>query len=284
MRTLVMTIGFVLGAMSLTGCVEGRFFYPENFRYSVPAGEYEDLAFESVDGTKLHAWFIPARTEAKGTVIYFHGNSRNISGHLWYADWLPDYGYNVFTFDYRGFGKSEGTPTIDGAVLDGIAAIRYIRTRPDVDPDRLLVFGQSMGDAVATTVVGRHQPAGVQGVFLDCPFASYPRIVGDQIRKSSAWAWPVSWLSLFMISGRNNPIRYVDDIAPRPLMIMHGMQDPLIPYPHSESLFAKAKQPKTLLLIGDEAHVSALRNGNREKYKRLIADFFDMSLNRPHEN
>ena len=74
------------------------------------------------DGTKLHAWFLPAGGTARGTVLHLHGNAANVSNHLPLVAWMPARGYNVLMLDYRGFGKSEGRPTLDGIVEDALAA------------------------------------------------------------------------------------------------------------------------------------------------------------------
>jgi uncharacterized protein len=102
------------------------------------------------------------RTEAKGTVLHLHGNAANVSNHLPLVAWLPARGYQVLMLDYRGFGRSEGRPTLDGIVTDALAALDYLRTRPDVDSSRLIVFGQSIGGATALRMLARD----AQGVRL----------------------------------------------------------------------------------------------------------------------
>ena len=87
------------------------------------------------DGSKLHAWFLPAQGRAKGTVLHLHGNAANVSNHLPLVAWLPPRGFNVLTLDYRGFGRSQGTPSLDGVVDDAAAALEYLRTRTGVDAD-----------------------------------------------------------------------------------------------------------------------------------------------------
>src|SRR5262245_38553000 len=116
----------------LTGCVESYFYYPDRVAYSTPASaglSYEEVTFNSRDGTQLSGWFIPAAGRnaraAKGTVVHFHGNAQNISSHWEFLDWLPARAYNVFIFDYRGYGKSQGKPEQKGVFEDSVSALQY---------------------------------------------------------------------------------------------------------------------------------------------------------------
>ena len=138
----------ILGlCLFLTGCAGRMFYYPNSRVYHQPEEAqltHEEVLFEAADGVHLHGWFLPAVGEAKGTVIHFHGNAQNITAHFAFAFWLPREGFNLFVFDYRGYGKSEGSPTRRGLQQDGAAAIRYVATRKDVDPERLLILGATM--------------------------------------------------------------------------------------------------------------------------------------------
>ncbi len=142
----------------LAGCVERMFFYPDAVKYTTPSQigvRVEDVHVVSSDGSRLHGWFMPAVGQAKATVLHLHGNAANISNHLPLVAWLPARGYNVLMIDYRGFGRSAGKPSLDGIVDDAAAALAYLRTRPDVDATRLIVFGQSIGGATALRMLAR---------------------------------------------------------------------------------------------------------------------------------
>ena len=122
--------------------------------------------------------FLPASGTVKGTVLHLHGNAANVSNHLPLVAWLPARGYNVLMLDYRGFGRSEGKPTLDGIVQDALAALEYLRSRPDVDRDRLVVLGQSIGGATALRMLARDS-AGVRLAVIDSSFPSYRGIARD---------------------------------------------------------------------------------------------------------
>ena len=103
----------------LAGCIERMFFYPDSATYTTPAQlgvRAEDVQIVTADGSRLHGWFLPAVGNAKGTVLHLHGNAANVSNHLPLVSWLPARGYNVLMVDYRGFGRSEGKPSLDGIV------------------------------------------------------------------------------------------------------------------------------------------------------------------------
>lgn len=139
------------------------FYYPDREEYDAPdnAGmAYEHVFFNSADGTSLSGWFIPALSvaqprEAKGTVVHLHGNAQNMTAHWRFAEFAARRGYNLFTFDYRGFGDSAPVkPEPKGVFEDSVAALDYLRTRTDIDVKKLCVFGQSLGGMLAIASVG----------------------------------------------------------------------------------------------------------------------------------
>lgn len=122
-------------------------YYPDNKVYGPTPAEAESITFTAKDGTHLHGWFIPTafgRPEnAVATVIHAHGNAGNMSAHWPLVSWLPERNVNLFMFDYRGFGESEGTPSQEGLLDDTKSAIDYVRHRADVNPERPVLLGQS---------------------------------------------------------------------------------------------------------------------------------------------
>ena len=128
------------------------FYFPTRDEPATPANwnlKYDDVDFRSTDGTRLHGWFLPGKTsqKPKGTVVFSHGNAGSIGHHLAFITWLADAGYNVFMYDYRGFGKSGGTVDRAGMLEDVKAAFAYVSQRPDVDPTQLISLGHSLGGA-----------------------------------------------------------------------------------------------------------------------------------------
>ncbi len=152
--------------------IERRFIYfPDRDLMADPADvglAFEEVLFAARDGVQLHGWFVPGDSEV--TWLWFHGNAGNISHRLDNLRRLRDeLGVGVFLFDYRGYGRSRGTPSEEGTYLDAEAALAYLRSRDGVDVDRIVYFGRSVGAAVAVELATRH-PA--YAVILESPFES----------------------------------------------------------------------------------------------------------------
>ena len=259
----------------LAGCVSSPFYYPDRVLYSTPASvglKFENAVFTSNDGTQLTGWFIPATgyqnpKNAKGTVIHFHGNAQNMSAHWQFVSWLPQRGFNVFVFDYRGYGASQGIPEPKGVFEDSNAALNYVRLREDVDPERLVVLGQSLGGTNAIAVVGSGNRLGVKAIAIEATFFSYSSIANDKISGTG-----------MLVDDTYSAERYVGNLAPIPLLLLHGTSDPVIPYAHSLRLFDKASEPKTLITIEGAGHTEALTAQFGVKYQEALLGFFDTSL------
>jgi fermentation-respiration switch protein FrsA (DUF1100 family) len=260
----------------LSGCVQSMFYYPDRVRYETPDAlglRYESVQFKSADGTRLSGWFIPAvgrqnPKEAKGTVVHFHGNAQNMSSHWRFVSWLPKQDYNVFVFDYRGYGESEGKPEPKGVFEDSNAALNHARSRGDVDPERLFVFGQSLGGTNAIAVVGSGNRAGVKAAAIESTFYSYASIANDKMTGAG-----------LLVGDDYAASKFVAAISPIPLLLIHGTVDAVIPHAHSQRLLADAREPKRLIDVPGAGHLepmSAPRFGTT--YQHALTDFFDVSV------
>ena len=241
----------------LAGCVERMFFYPDTVTYTTPAQlgvRAEDVRISTADGSWLHGWFLPAVGAAKGAVLHLHGNAANVSNHLPLVSWLPPRGYNVLMVDYRGFGRSEGKPSLDGIVEDAAAALAYLRTRSDVDATRLIVFGQSIGGATALRLLAR-DAAGVRLAIIDSAFASYRGIARDAT--AGGPLGPIATLTAGVLPGPDkDPITALKSIR-LPLIFVHGARDSIIAAVNSERLHAAAPGSRNWT-VPDAQHISAL--------------------------
>lgn len=250
-----------------SGCA-GFFFFPDAEHHLDPADHgivYEDVYFEASDGVRLHGWWLPARDEAEGTILFLHGNAQNISTHIAAVHWLPEQGFNVFLPDYRGFGKSEGSPDFPGVHRDAEAALELLRQRDDLDTDRLFVFGQSLGASVAITLVAeRGHETGVRGIVADSPFSSYRGIAREKF--GGFWlTWPFQAPLARTISDQFDPIDRVHRIAPIPLLLLAGVEDDIVPPHHAQALLDAANDPVELRRASPAGHTQALTiRGERE--------------------
>ncbi|MDO8990513.1 MAG: alpha/beta hydrolase [Sideroxyarcus sp.] len=269
------TISLLLLPLVLCGCLQDVFYQPDNVLYSTPkdAGlAYEPVLFQSKDGTRLSGWFIPATgyadpKKAKGTVIHFHGNAQNMTAHWAFVQWLPERGYNLFVFDYRGYGASEGKPDPKGVFEDSNSAVNYVRARPDVNPDRLLLLGQSLGGASAIDVLGSGNRQGVKAIVVESTFFSFSSIASDKVSSAGS-----------LMDDTYSPERYIDKLSPTPFLLIHGTADPVIPYRHALRLIEKAHEPKQLVTINGGSHTEAFTPRFGTIYMDIVSRFFDEAL------
>lgn len=226
---------------------------------------YEDVHFSSADGTRLHGWFIPAIGETQGVILHVHGNAGKLQDHLAGIVWLPQAHYAVFTFDYRGYGLSDDkSPTPKGLMEDTQAAIAYLKHRPEVNAQKLLILSQSIGGNNAIAAVANGSREGIAGIVLDATFYAYKSIASEKIPGAGIF-----------LSDEYSARQFIGQLEPIPLLFLHGDQDSVVPYQHSQKLFAAAGHPKTLRILPNAEHLFALDDaGVREE----VLNFFAESL------
>jgi len=262
----------------MSGCCNGLFYYPDARTYSTPAERglaFEPVDFHSADGTQLTGWFIPAVGEPKGTIVHCHGNAQNMTSHWAFTEFLPRNRFNVFVFDYRGYGRSAGKPTRSGTVADAKAAVDYVIRRADVDAARVALFGQSLGGAIATVVAA--EDARVKGLVLESAFSSYRAEAAHALRLNPiTWlfAWP---LSRTLISSGYDPEDHIASIAPRPVFLVHGTADRIVPSWMSEELHEAAGEPRELWIVDGARHTAAGML-HKDEYERRISEFFEKAF------
>jgi fermentation-respiration switch protein FrsA (DUF1100 family) len=243
-------------------------YYPDMPSRALEASPADiGLAYESVqltagDGTRLHAWFVPATT-ARGTLLFSHGNAGNIAHRLDSIGLFHSLGLNVLIYDFRGYGESEGAPSEKGTYLDVQAAWDYLLEKRLISPQEIIIFGRSLGAAMAADLASQHPSA---GVILESAFTSVPDMA------ASLYPWlPVRLLSRY----RYNNLDKVERIT-APLLVLHSREDEIIPYAHGERLFAKANEPKQFLELrgghNDGYHVS------RKVYTETLQQFLESIL------
>jgi fermentation-respiration switch protein FrsA (DUF1100 family) len=259
-RTLALAVPFLLIVYALLRGplnVERLFFKPEpldELDPSVSGLAFEEVTIPTADGQRLHGWWLPARSPAQApTMLHLHSGTGNMLSNLLQIDWLPPAGCNVLMVDYRGFGRSSGKPTLDGSVEDGLAALRYLRSRSDVDAARLVVFGQGLGGATALRVLARDH-AGVKLALIDSAFASYREFVLDGARTSRVLAAMAPVVALSLPGTDEDPESVVAKIDV-PLLLIHGTDDQEVPYQRAAELLGRAREPRRILLIEHGMHL-----------------------------
>jgi fermentation-respiration switch protein FrsA (DUF1100 family) len=260
---------------ALCGCTH-LFFQPTGGVYGDPAAaglKAEAIKFSSGDGTPLTGLFFPAVGAPRATVVHFHGNADNMTEFFPYSAWLAAEGYNVFIFDYRGYGASGGKPSLDGLVADGKAALLHALKLPGAAPDKIVVFGQSLGGAIASAAVGESgfQPA---AMVLEGTFYSYKGVASAVLRRS--WlTWPLSWVPWVAVSGRHSPAANIAKIT-CPKLFLHSDNDPTVPFSQGRKLYAAAGEPKDFRTVPD-GHIDAFGQ-YRRVYGPILLAFLDRFL------
>jgi uncharacterized protein len=251
-------------ALSASGCGSPFFSSPREHA-PVPGLDNivrQDVRFESEDGVPLHGWLLTPRGRVpRGTILFLYGLAENISTHARSVHWLVDAGYRVFAFDYRGYGTSGGEPLdIPGVHRDARAALSNVLSLPGVSPECLVVFGQSLGAAVAVHTVAtaalERRPC---ALILDSPFTGYPRIIRDTL-SSSIITWPLAWPISRFFNDDYSPERWIGRIYPVPVIIIHGTADKVVPYAHGRTLYDLASEPKEIWTVEGGDHMMALRD------------------------
>ncbi|MBM4032615.1 MAG: alpha/beta hydrolase [Planctomycetes bacterium] len=196
---------------------------------------YEEVKLRASDGVELSAWFIP-RERARGTVLFCHGNAGNISHRLGVISMFHELGFAMLIFDYRGYGASQGSPTERGTYLDAEAAWNHLTNERKVPPQRIVLFGESLGGAVAAWLAKERTPG---ALVLQSTFTSLPDI-GARLY----WWLPVRLLSRFRYDARSH-VRQ----AKCPVLVAHSPQDEIVPYALGRQLFEAANEPKEFLQL-----------------------------------
>lgn len=279
MLKLVLLVVAVPLFLTCQGCVGRLFYYPDDTVYQTPAKfglPFEEVSFPSSDGTRLSGWFVPAVGSPKGTIVHYHGNAQNMTAHFSFVSWLPAEGFNVFVFDYRGYGKSAGHPDREGVFEDSVAAARYVASRKDVDPGRIVIFGQSLGGANAIAAAGSGRLKGVRAVAIESAFASPRTIVREKIGLIpilSLLKWPLSYL---VVGNSHSALEAVDRISPVPLLLVYESHDPIIPISEGRLLYDKARQPKEFWEVEARGHCAAFVPKDSPYRPRLVKFFSDV--------
>ena len=208
-------------------------YYPQRTPFVTPPG-ITDLNLTASDGVPIHGWFVPTLLAPAPTVLLFHGNAGNLSHRLQKIALLRAAGAAVCIIDYRGYGRSSGSPSEAGTYRDARAAYDYLTTTRELAPRNIVLYGESLGSAVAVELATQ-VPVG--GVVIEEAFTSIPE-VGQKMFP----LLPIGWL----VRNRYDTIHKMGRLQ-SPLLIFHSRQDELFPYEYAERLLAAAPEPKRLV-------------------------------------
>jgi hypothetical protein len=219
--------------------------------------DYEPLTLATSDGENLDAWFVPAQ-QAHGIVLFLHGNAGNLSHRMDSIAMFHRLGYSVLIFDYRGYGRSTGKPTEAGLHQDAQTAWDYLTQTRSIAPGRIVLFGESLGGAIAAELAAREKPG---ALVLASVFTSAPELAAD------LYPWlPTRWLMRLRYDTR------AALAAVRcPVLVAHSPDDEIIPFRHGQKLFDAAAEPKTFLPLAGGHNDGFIFM--REEWVAVLAEF-----------
>ena len=217
---------------------------------------YEDVFVDVEPDVTINAWYFPASDSGR-TVLFCHGNAGNISHRLETVRFLLDQGSSVLLFDYRGYGRSTGSPSEDGLYADAVACYKWLIEKKGVTPDNLVIFGRSLGGAVAVELASQVE---CSGVIVESSFTS-----AAAMGRNLFPFFPIQLILRYKFDT-------VDKIGQlkQPVLIAHSPQDDIVPFAMGQKLFEAATEPKTfielsgghneLVYLVDSEYVSAIRS------------------------
>jgi hypothetical protein len=227
---------------------------------SIPGLAGEELEVETEDGERLHAVWAPARAPSRGHVLLCHGNAGDLRDRVPHAGLLTAAGFDVLLFDYRGYGRSSGRPSVEGTHRDARAAHDALLERAGAPDARVFFLGESLGAAVALRLAVERPPA---GLVLQSAFTSVRAMAALHYRAIPRVLVPDAFPSLALI-GRLRA----------PLLVLHGERDTIVPAAHGEALFEAAPEPKRLQLFSRAGHNDLIAEAG-DQWAEAIAAWAD---------
>jgi hypothetical protein len=253
---------------------EKRFIYHPSRSFAddvTPDTPVEDCFFQTDDDVRLHGWWHAAENPESPVLLWFHGNAGNLTHRSQNMEMLARRGFSFFIIDYRGYGRSGGDPSEQGLYRDGLAAWDYLTEEKAVSPERLVIFGRSLGSAVALHTALNRPCA---GLVLESAFTSAPAMARELIPVLPVW--------LLMRSSFNN-LNAITELDV-PVLIAHGDQDDLVPFEHGRALFEAASEPKRFLRIEGAGHNDTYLVGG-DSYFKTLQEFCEKVADAdPHSN
>jgi fermentation-respiration switch protein FrsA (DUF1100 family) len=240
-------------------------FYPYRKLYQTPGDwglAYEDVFLTTPDGTRLHGWYLP-REGSQRALLFMHGNGGNISHR---GDSLAIFhrlGFNVFIFDYRGYGRSEGAPGERGLYEDAATAWQHLVEQRGFDKKDIVLFGRSLGATVAAKLAAEVEPA---GLIMESSFSS---------ARSFAQAVLPLLSRIVVMRYRFDTAAYVRQVT-CPVLVAHSPDDDIIPFQLGEAVYAAANQPKTFLTMQGDHNSGFLQS--QPGYEQAFAEFIASQL------
>jgi len=224
---------------------------------------YEDLMLKTEDGIKISAWYVPHENET-ATILFLHGNGGNMSHNIDFIEMFYKLKFSTFIIDYRGYGKSEGTPDEEGTYLDAEVSWNYLVEEKKINPSDIVVYGRSLGGAIGAKLSEKNKTL---AVILDSTFTSIKEIGAKQYP-----FLPVRKFFKFEYS----TIKYLKNLK-SPVLVIHSIEDRYIPFSHAQKLYEAAPGIKELMEVRGDHNSNFIIS--RKEYEESIYNFIDKIKN-----
>ncbi|MBF2000743.1 MAG: alpha/beta fold hydrolase [Synechococcales cyanobacterium C42_A2020_086] len=277
LKLLLFTVG-LLSILYSTAC--GALYLKQTRMIFLPTAQIEqtpaalNLSYQEVwlpvgNGDQIHGWWIPASGPERGVVLYLHGNGINIGANVWQAGRFHHLGLSVLLIDYRGYGRSQGAFPSEAQVYEDAAiAWDYLTQTRNIPPERIFIYGHSLGGAIAIELATHHPQAA--GLIVQSSFTSMRQMVDRAL--SYARIFPVDWL----LTQRFDSIAKVPALQV-PVLFIHGKADSQIPFQMSKQLYAATPGVKQLYLVPLADHNDVADTAGAE-YLQVLDQFVDQAL------
>jgi len=273
MRLILLT-----GLLLLTGCSH-VFYQPSKEQFLSPTQfkiPYEDVWFDAKDRTRLHGWFFRTpHARPKGTIVQFHGNAQNISTHFLSLIWIVGEGYNLLSFDYRGYGQSQGVPGQKGVYLDALAAMDKGRELNEHNGGgKFVLYGQSLGGNICARSLSDYADKSIVDLLvLDSTFSSYQGIAFDKL--TDRWfLWPLSPFAFVLVSDEYAAEKVLSKLL-LPTMVVVGQKDQIVPQKFGKKIFKElGSKQKWLWKLPEGQHIDVFHH-EKGKYREDFLKFLE---------
>jgi uncharacterized protein len=242
---IILAVGvvcFVTQTLFVASSQSRYVYHPDCTIVETPAAvglAFEEVTLPTEDGEQISAWYVPAKVggeDVAPTILFCHGNAGNISGRLRSLQTFSTLGFNTLIFDYRGYGDSTGIPSEKGTYLDAMACWKYLVDERSVPPSRIVVFGRSLGGAIASHVAQAMRPG---ALVLESVFSSVPNMAARMFP-----LLPIRWFCRFSYDNESN----VTNVQ-CPVMVAHSRSDETCPFEQGYRVYEAALEPKEFVEI-----------------------------------
>ena len=273
----------LIGIIWLGGCGKQAFIPSDRTIHDTPKNYPVISAEQRIyvnDEVTLQGWWIePIEGNSKATIVVVNGIASNSTERFKKWLWVLDAGYDLFIFDYRGYGRSTGSFDINGFIEDVTVGLQYVERR---STKPIIVCGQSMGGSIVAAALARSAFASVELAVIDSTFISFASI-SDTIMRRSLFFWLLHWVPYTVIPSQINAIENIANIDV-PLLFVAGMRDEVVPPQHTAILYAKATAPKRLWLSERSGHVRSFENPELQRAFIELADDIEGAYRRSDDS